>query len=169
MIMGTKKEIERKWLVDKAKIPFDFSKAEPLVMEQSYINFSPTIRLRNTNDKSYILCVKNKGGKDGLSRDEFETEISKEDYEKLLLKTEGTIIRKTRYCIDTDDGLTMEFDFFEGELSGLCYMEIEFSSEEDALSYPNPPWAIKDVTEDVRYKNAMLAKVGMPSDAQKNT
>ena len=164
--MSIKLEIERKWLVDKSLIPFDFSKAKPLVMEQSYINFSPTIRLRNTNDESYVLCVKNKGGKTGLSRDEFETEISKEEYEKLLLKTEGTIIRKTRYCIDTSDGLTMEFDFFEGELSGLCYMEIEFETEKDALSYPNPPWAIKDVTSDVKYKNAMLAKLGMPDDAK---
>ncbi|MBQ4630964.1 MAG: CYTH domain-containing protein [Clostridia bacterium] len=160
--MSLNKEIERKWLVDKDKIPFDFSKCKPLKMVQSYICFSPTVRLRNTNDEEYILCVKTKGKPGLLARDEFETELTKEQYETLLSKIEGNVIEKTRYCIESDDGYTMEFDIFEGALSGLCYMEIEFPDEESALSYPTPPWAIKDVSDDFRYKNAGLAKFGMP-------
>ena len=160
--MSVKNEIERKWLVDREKIPFDLSLYEPLVMEQSYICFSPTVRLRNTNDKSFVLCMKTKGDEKGLSREEFETAITKEEYENLLSKTEGTIIRKTRYCVPGESGLIMEFDIFSGELEGLCYMEIEFETQESALSYPDPEWAIRDVTSDVRYKNACLAKLGMP-------
>ena len=160
--MSLNNEIERKWLVDKEKIPFDFSKCKALKMEQSYISFSPTVRLRNTNDEEYILCVKTKGKKDSLSRDEFETPLTKEEYENLLKKTEGNIIKKTRYCIKTDDGYTMEFDFFEGDLSPLCYMEIEFPDEDTALSYPDMPWVIKDVSNDFHYKNAGLAKYGKP-------
>ena len=166
--MSLQKEIERKWLVDREKIPFDLSLYEPLVMEQSYISFSPTVRLRNTNDESFVLCVKTKGDKNGLSRDEFETAITKEEYERLLLKTEGTVIKKTRYCVPADNGLVMEFDIFSGKLEGLCYMEIEFETQESALSYPDPEWAIKDVTADVRYKNACLAKMGMPQQIMNN-
>ena len=43
-------------------------------------------------------------------------------------KIEGNVIRKTRYCISTDDGFTMEFDFFEGDFYKLnkftpCYAD----------------------------------------------
>ena len=160
--MGTNKEIERKWLIDPSKVIYDLSKVEPLCMEQSYISFSPTVRLRAVNDEKFILCVKSRPAPGSLTRDEFEISLSREDYEHLLTKTEGNIIRKKRYCIKNDEGHTLEFDIFEGDLQGLAYMEIEFSSEEEAISYPNPEWAIKDVSSDKRYKNAVLAQKGMP-------
>jgi len=160
--MSFNKEIERKWLIDKEKIPYDLKNYKPLKMKQSYISFSPTIRLRNTNDESYVLCVKTRAEKGSLGRDEFEMQISKEEYENLLLKTEGNIVEKTRYCVPNENGLTMEFDIFEGSLSGLAYMEIEFDSEESAESYHTPHWAIADVSFDHRFKNTALAKYGIP-------
>ncbi len=160
--MSLNKEIERKWLIDISKVPYDLSAAEPLIMEQSYISFSPTVRLRGVNDEKFILCVKSRPQPGSLSRDEFELELSREQYDHLLTKTEGDIIRKRRYCIKDDTGHTMEFDIFEGALEGLAYMEIEFASDDEALSYPDPSWAIKDVTCDSRYKNAVLAQKGMP-------
>lgn len=164
--MSLNKEIERKWLVDKEKIPFNLTDYKPLRMKQSYISFSPTIRLRNTNDESYVLCVKTKAEKGNLGRDEFETKLSKEEYEGLLLKIDGNIVEKTRYCVPAGDGLTMEFDIFEGSLEGLAYMEIEFDSEESAKSFLTPEWAIADVSFDHRFKNTALAKYGIPDIAQ---
>lgn len=161
--MSTPKEIERKWLVDKDKIPFDLSKETPHKMKQAYISFSPTIRIRSTNDKNFVLCVKSKPKKGSLSRTEFELEITKEQYDALMLKTEGNVVSKTRYCIK-HGGYTMEFDIFDGSLDGLCYMEIEFPSEEAAMSYPDPEWAIKDVSFDHRYKNTALAQLGKPEE-----
>lgn len=160
--MSINKEIERKWLIDKEKIPFNLNEYTPLRMKQSYISFSPTIRLRCTNDESFVLCVKTRAERGSLGRDEFETQISQEEYENLLLKIEGNIVEKTRYCIPSENGLTMEFDIFEGSLSGLAYMEIEFDSEESAKSYPSPQWAIADVSFDHRFKNTALAKYGIP-------
>jgi len=160
--MSINKEIERKWLIDLSKVPYDFSNVAPLIMEQSYISFSPTVRLRSVNDERFILCVKSRPQPGSLSRDEFELELKREDYARLLTKIEGDIIRKKRYLIKDDENHTLEFDIFEGALEGLAYMEIEFSSEDEAKSYPNPPWVIKDVTYDNRYKNAVLAQCGKP-------
>ena len=82
--MSLNKEIERKWLIDKEKTPFNLTEYTPLRMKQSYISFSPTIRLRCTNDESFVLCVKTRAERGSLGRDEFETQISQEEYENLL-------------------------------------------------------------------------------------
>ena len=96
-----------------------------------------------------------------FAREEFETELTKEQFEFLLAKKEGQIIEKTRYTIKYD-GLNYEIDIFHGNLSPLAYLEIEFPSVEEAMSFKTPSWAVKDVTDDFRYKNAGLAKYGMP-------
>ena len=99
-----------------------------------------------------------------MARDEFELELTREQYNHMLSKIEGNIIEKTRYCIKDPHGYVMEIDIFSGMLEGLAYMEIEFPTEQEACAYPNPAWAIKDVTFDHRYKNASLAKNGIPED-----
>ncbi|MBO5369395.1 MAG: CYTH domain-containing protein [Clostridia bacterium] len=160
--MNAVQEIERKWLVDISKIPFDLSEAKALKLKQAYISYSPTIRIRSTNDESFMLCVKSKPEKGSLGRSEYELEINREQYDRLLAKAEGNVISKTRYCIE-QGGYTMEFDIFDGDLTGLCYMEIEFPSEEEAINFPTPEWAIKDVSFDHRYKNTALSKNGKPN------
>lgn len=159
--MPLNNEIERKWVIDPDDIPFDLSKAKKDVMCQSYISFSPTIRIRSENGHRYVLCVKAKPKGSYLAREEFETELTKEQYEFLLSKKEGSIIEKTRYTVK-HEGLNYEIDIFHGSLSPLAYLEIEFPTVEDAVSFKSPSWTIKDVTDDFRYKNASLAKNGIP-------
>ena len=159
--MPLNSEIERKWLIDDKDIPFDLSKAKKDVMVQGYISFSPTIRVRSENGERFILCVKAKSKESYLAREEFETEISPEQFKFLLSKKEGRIIEKTRYTIK-HNGLNYEIDIFEGELKPLAYLEIEFPTVEEALSFKTPDWALKDVTDDFKYKNAGLAKFGKP-------
>ncbi len=158
--MALNKEIERKWLIKRENIPFSLDECEAFNLKQAYISFSPTIRVRSENDSRFVLCVKTKPIKGGLTRDEFECDISREEYEFLLKKAEGIIIEKTRYLKKDDYGYTMEIDVFSGALEGLCYMEIEFKSEAECILYKAPDWAIKDVTSDPHYKNAALAKYG---------
>ena len=131
------------------------------MLTQGYISFSPTIRVRSENGERFILCVKAKSKGSYLAREEFETELTKEQFEFLLAKKEGQIIEKTRYTIKYD-GLNYEIDIFHGNLSPLAYLEIEFPSVEEAMSFKTPSWAVKDVTDDFRYKNAGLAKYGKP-------
>lgn len=159
--MPLNSEIERKWLIDPDKIPFDLSKSKKDVLIQAYISFSPTIRVRSENGERYILCVKAKSKGSYLAREEFETELTKEQFDFLLSKKEGRVIEKVRYTVNKD-GLNYEIDVFDGEFKDLAYLEIEFPSVEEAVNFKSPSWVIKDVTDDFKFKNAGLAKYGMP-------
>lgn len=154
-------EIERKWLIDPEKIPYDLSRFERQELSQTYINFSPEIRVRSINDMVYILAIKSDLSVDGLKRTEKEYYISKEEYDHLLEKGDGMTIKKTRYQHNIDN-LVYEIDVFKDSLAGLAYLEIEFKSEEEANAFQEPDWVIKDVTADIRYKNGQLAQYGIP-------
>ena len=117
-------EIERKFLTKH--IPFDITEYPCKQISQAYVSFSPTIRIRQS-DADYILTVKGKGH---LAREEFELPLSKEEYDKLFLKTEGTPVIKKRYLVSIEGGLTAEVDIYEGELEGLITTEVEFPSLE---------------------------------------
>lgn len=151
-------EIERKFLTKH--IPFDISIYPFKQISQAYISFSPTIRIRQS-DEDYILTVKGKGH---LAREEFELPLSREDYEKLFLKTEGTPVVKKRYLVPIEGGLTAEVDLYEGELKGLMTTEVEFPSLEMAESFAAPEWFGKDVSEEKAYKNTSLSLYGMPKE-----
>ena len=157
-------EIERKWLVDRDRIPYDLSELPSQRIEQAYIAFSPTIRVRSIDDGScYVMTVKSHYGCDGdLSRSETEFPISEEEYRNLLPLVQGNTVSKTRYRHMLASGLTEEIDVFSGPLNGLAYLEIEFPDEETARAYPMPDWVKKDVTLDHRYANSSLAQFGLP-------
>ena len=164
MMEDTGEEIERKWLISAESIPYDLTKEIKLKIVQTYLNFSPEIRVRNINDgEKYILTIKANMSVDGLVRDEKEYYISEDEYNGLLKKQEGNTIVKNRYQIFDKENI-IEIDIFENQLKGLAYMEIEFDSEEKAREFETPSWVIKDVTDDVRYKNGYLARYGIPQD-----
>ena len=149
-------EIERKFLTKE--IPFDITKYPYKQISQAYISFSPTIRIRKSNE-DYILTVKGKGH---LAREEFELPLSKEDYDRLFLKTEGTPVIKKRYLVPVAGDLTAEVDIYEGELEGLMTTEVEFPSLEAAHAFTAPEWFGKDVSEERAYKNTSLSLYGLP-------
>ena len=98
-----------------------------------------------------------------MQRNEVETQVTREEYLELVKKKEGNTIYKTRYQL-LADGEIVAIDIFEGDLSGLAYMEIEFANMDEALAYETPDWVIKDVTDDVNYKNGHLARFGIPRE-----
>lgn len=150
-------EIERKWLVDIENIPYDLSKYEHFDIEQSYLMFKPTIRIRRIcNKDEYILTIKS-SSKDKLSRQEYEISIDQKLYIELLDKKKGLSIVKTRYRIPVDN-LIYEIDIFKNEYEGLVYLEIEFESIDEAKQYQEPEWIKKEVTYLKGYSNSSLAK-----------
>lgn len=159
-------EIEKKWLIDINDIPYDLSKAEYIVeIEQTYISFSPEIRVRKYKDLkgkySYQFTVKTDLRDNAIVRDEFNSEISEKEYNELILKKEGNTIQKTRYQL-LDNNKIIAIDIFHGDLNGLAYMEIEFKNLDEANVFITPDWVIKDVTGDINYKNGYLARYGIP-------
>ncbi len=52
---------------------------------------------------------------------------------------------------------------FGGELEGLILAETEFPSEEEMRAHPIPDFAVRDVSDDVRYTGGWLVENGLPS------
>ena len=164
-IMSDDKEIERKWLINKDKIPYDLnaSSVHQVDIKQTYLCFNPEMRVRDyDNGDHYEFTVKDHLTSDGMVRDEVNLDIDKEQYDNLFQKREDAItIHKTRYQFYAEKQL-IAIDIFHDDLDGLAYMEIEFASEEESNAFQTPDWTIKDVTADIRYKNGHLARYGIP-------
>ncbi len=146
-------EIERKFLADPGEL--DLTQYKKKEMSQGYISTDPVIRIRQSND-SYILTVKNGGL---LVREEFETPLSREQYNALAKKAEGVFLSKTRYLIPLEEGYTAELDIFHEALEGLVYVEVEFPTVEEAQCFRAPKWFLREVTEDGSYTNAALSRL----------
>lgn len=147
-------EIERKFLVDGQ----DFKQEAYAVshIQQGYIGTKPgrTVRIRIRDERAYIT-IKGPAGEEGLSRYEFETEISVSDARDLLLLCEPGMIDKHRYLVKSPDGQHVwEVDEFHGDNDGLVMAEIELGSETEPFEKPH--FIGKEVTGDRRYYNGHL-------------
>tara|TARA_R100000935_G_C2814094_1_gene156443 strand:+ start:898 stop:1377 length:480 start_codon:yes stop_codon:yes gene_type:complete len=147
-------EIERKFLVKSEVFKNEAYKRTPIA--QGFLNTHParTVRIRKHGDQGYIT-VKGKSNKSGLSRFEWERQISLAEAEELLQLCEPGIIEKTRYEVDYKNHI-FEVDDFTGENEGLIIAEIELESETEQFS--KPEWLGKEVTGDIKYYNSNLSK-----------
>lgn len=153
-------EIERKFLVDVNKIPYDFSKLAKKSIEQGYIICKPEIRIRNISDSDYVMTIKSNTA-DSLVRNEIEFKISKKAYYALMSRNDICRITKNRYVVN-EGKYVYEIDIFEGKLKGLAYLEVEFPNREEAGKFVAPSWIGKEVTGDDRYKSCYLAQNSIP-------
>lgn len=146
-------EIERKFLVKDES--FKSMATESHRLTQGYIckESGRTVRVRLWDDKGY-LTIKGAGSASGMSRYEWEKEISAEDARDLFMLCQSGIIDKTRYIVPVN-GKIFEVDEFYGENAGLVMAEIELESEDAAFTRPS--WLGKEVTGDRRYYNSMLS------------
>lgn len=141
-------EIERKFLIKE--LP-NLSKYESKHITQGYLNTNPVVRVREDGDK-YYLTYKGKGL---LAREEANLPLTKEAFEHLVVKSDGRIIKKTRYLIPLDP-YTIELDVFEGDHAPLIMAEVEFPSIEEANAFIPPAWFGEDVTSDSSYHNSNM-------------
>lgn len=147
-------EIERKFLVHSdAFKALAFSKHQ---IAQGYLNSHPerTVRIRIKGESGF-LTIKGKGNASGMTRFEWETELSLIEAKPLLALCEKGVIHKTRYEVKSGKH-TFEVDVFAEENEGLIVAEIELSSEDE--SFEKPDWLGKEVTNDKRYYNAYLSQ-----------
>jgi len=147
-------EIERKFLVIS-----DAFKTEAFVktrIMQGFLNTAKerTVRVRLKGELGFIT-VKGQSTNDGLSRFEWEKEISKADAEALLQLCEPGLIDKTRYEIKVGTHI-FEVDEFYGENEGLVVAEVELEST--TQTFLKPDWLGAEVTGDLKYYNSQLSK-----------
>jgi len=142
-------EIERKFLVDTAKLP---PLPKPHIIKQGYVPANGvTVRVRLYDEKAFLTL---KGRTQGVSRLEFEYPIPVPDAEEMLKALcMQPFIDKKRYEI-IHKGHCWELDIFEGENQGLVIAEIELSSENEP--FEKPEWVTQEVSADPRYRNGNL-------------
>ena len=148
-------EIERKFLVAG---DYKSEAYASVRITQGYLSRVPdrVVRVRIKGDKGY-LTIKGEADASGVSRFEWEKEISLQEAQALLAMAEPGIIDKTRYLVKNTDGKHVwEVDVFHGDNEGLVMAEIELSDENEP--FDRPAWLGKEVTGDKRYYNSYISK-----------
>lgn len=147
------REIERKFLVTGEYKSQAFAHSR---IVQGYICSARgrTVRVRLRDGRGY-LTIKGASDAAGMSRYEWEKEISREEAEELMKLCEEGVIDKTRYLVRSGSHV-FEVDEFYGENEGLVMAEVELASEDEP--FDRPAFIGREVTGDVRYYNSQLMK-----------
>ena len=123
-------------------------------IKQGYIcsGHGRTVRVRIRGDRGY-LTIKGPSTNGGMSRYEFEKEITLTEAEELFKICEPGVIDKTRYLVKSGNH-TFEVDEFYGDNEGLVMAEVELQSEDEP--FEKPDFIGKEVTGDRRFYNGHL-------------
>jgi hypothetical protein len=143
-------EIERRWLVDLGKVEqigaLGFYDIEDLYIANT------ALRLRKMKTQSghvsYKLCKKYERTSP-CSQPITNIYLTATEYD-LLCKMQGDRVCKRRYSVAEGS-----VDVYP---TGLAIFEIEFESEDLAQAYSPPGFAIEDITDNVSYSGAGIAK-----------
>ena len=145
-------EIERKFLVRKGDAYKRAAFASSHI-QQGYIHCeNATVRIRLRDDKAF-LTIKGHSMDGGLSRYEFEKEITPTEASNLLKLCSGGLIDKRRWLVKSGSH-TFEVDEFFGDNAGLVVAEVELGSENEPFAKPS--FIGEEVTGDRRYYNSQL-------------
>ncbi|WP_417855926.1 CYTH domain-containing protein [Xanthomarina gelatinilytica] len=147
-------EIERKFLVKNNS--FKNEAFKKIHIKQGFLNSDKerTVRVRLTDSQGF-LTVKGLSGNNGLSRFEWEKEISKTDAEALFELCEKGLIEKTRHLVEIGNHI-FEIDEFFSENEGLIIAEIELNHATEL--FKKPAWLGEEVTGNIKYYNSQLSK-----------
>ncbi len=145
-------EIERKFLVKKGdaykRAAFSCSH-----IQQGYIPAKgATVRIRVRDEKGF-LTIKSHSANGGLTRYEFEKEITLDEATRLLQLCQGGVVDKHRWLVKSGSH-TFEVDEFHGANAGLVVAEVELRSEDER--YEKPDFIGPEVTGDPHYRNSRL-------------
>lgn len=157
-------EIERKFLIEYPDIKWLESdpNCKRIEIVQTYLKSDEgaerRVRQRGIGGHyTYTLTEKRKVT--DVKRVEIERRLSKDEYLAYLMEVDVTRhpIRKTRFC------LTYQNSYFEIDVypfwndKAIC--EIELSSEDEQITFPEKIKVIKEVTDDPSYRNSSLARM----------
>ena len=147
-------EIERKFLVRGED--FKQQAESSSYIKQGYIlsGGGRTVRVRIRDEKGF-LTIKGPSRNGGLSRYEFEKEITFDEAEHLMALCEPGVVEKRRYLVPFRDHV-FEVDEFFGDNDGLVFAEVELNDENE--SFEKPEFIGTEVTGDRRFYNSHLRR-----------
>lgn len=145
-------EIERKFLVKDDT--YKKMATTHVRIKQGYIcsQHGRTVRVRLTNRTAY-LTIKGPSHDGGLTRYEFEKEISFDEGLSLFSLCEPGVVDKNRWYVPVGEHV-FEVDEFFGENQGLVVAEVELKSAEEIFEIPS--FLHTEVTGDRKYYNSSL-------------
>ncbi len=167
--MSKEMEIERKFLIKQPDFKLLYIK-KVLDIIQIYLNNGSNGSQRRvrkiTENSTEKYFYTEKIFISPILRDENESEITQQIFEKLLkeAKTDCVPVTKRRICFSYLEQL-FEMDIYPFS-SDLAILEIELDNISQEITFPDYIKVIKEVSDDKRYSNAELSKAGtFPSDA----
>lgn len=154
-------ERERRYLLKD--LPEGMTRADPHVqITDNYIT-GTRLRLRKvrdprTNEWTVKFTQKFAPNPEDLSRTVItNTYLNAAEYQVLSV-FEANEIRKNRYPFEWQ-GREFTIDMFLGDLFGLVLAEVSFESDTDLVSFPQPPFAIAEVTNNELFTGGKLCDV----------
>jgi CYTH domain-containing protein len=148
-------ELERRFLLDR--LPEGAGRGH-LILDRYVTGTSLRLRCDVARDPPHKLSKKEAPSPPDYATTTITTiYLSPEEYE-LLLALPARELRKRRYHLGP-----YSIDVFEGELEGLILAEITFQSDAEMRAHPAPDFAVREVSDDVRYTSGTLATRGLPS------
>ena len=157
-------ERERRWLVDATLRPY-LTDLPFTLIEDSYIANS-RVRLRRMTDSrtgaQALKLTKKYETADPLARPIVTAYLSDAEF-TVFGSLPSHQLTKRRYGL-REQAIEFSLDRFLGPLDGLELAEIEWPDDEGLRQIPMPTWAIRDVSDDVRYQGGALSNSGLPRD-----
>lgn len=151
--MGSAMEIERKFLVRGESYRDGASSCSHICQGYILSDGKRSVRVRIRGDRGY-LTIKGPSLDGGMSRYEFEREISLAEAQELMKLCDPGVVDKHRYLVPMSDGHVFEVDEFHGENEGLVMAEVELGSADEP--YEKPDFLGLEVTGDKRFYNSHL-------------
>lgn len=150
-------EIERKFLVHKRDGAYKTMAYASSRIKQGYIcsGKGRTVRVRIRDGHGFIT-IKGPSLDGGITRYEFEKEITLDEAEHLMRLCEPGLIDKTRYLVKSGKHV-FEVDEFYGDNEGLVIAEVELACADEP--YEKLPFIGKEVTGDRRFYNSYLRQM----------
>lgn len=154
-------ERERRYLL--ADLPEGLTRADPhLQITDNYIT-GTRLRLRKVREPRTNKWTVKFGQKFAPDPEDLSRTIITNVYLNALEAETLSIfnaneIRKNRYRFEFE-GREFGVDMFLGDLFGLVLAEVSFETDEELDSFPKPPFAIADVTNDPVFSGGSLCEL----------
>ena len=154
-------ERERRYLLQD--LPEGLSRADHhLQITDNYLT-GTRLRIRKVRDPKTNKWIVKFSQKFAQNPKDFSRTIITNTYlnaleAEMLAVFEANEIRKNRYAFEFD-GRKFSVDMFLGDLFGLLLAEVSFETDEELDSFPKPPWALADVTNNEVFTGGRLCEL----------